>query len=88
MRFQQVGVDEGVVNGGVNMRLVVFMRFWGSAVSRQNAEAVWIIDGDFMIELILLLLPVWQEKQLWSFYFLTAINGEQCEITLATSKEK
>lgn len=59
---QQVRVDQRVLNGGVLMGIVVFVCFWEAVVSWQEAGAVWIVDGHLMIQL-LLLLPVWEEKQ-------------------------
>lgn len=59
---QQVRVDQRVLDGGVHMGLVVFPRFREPVLSRQEAGAVWIVDGHLMIQL-LLLLPVWQKMR-------------------------
>lgn len=43
------------------MGLVVLTCFGEAVVCWQEAGAVWIVDGHFRIQL--LLLPVWQERQ-------------------------
>lgn len=67
--FQQVCVDECVVDGGVHVSVIVFVCFRGSVVSWQEVDAIWIIDRDFVIELLLLLLllPIWQKRRLELF---------------------
>lgn len=57
---QQVGVNQRVLDGGVHV-IVVFTRFWEAIVSRQEAGAVWIVDGHLMTQ-FLLFLPVEVEK--------------------------
>lgn len=57
---QQVGVDQRVLDGGVHV-ILVFTCFWEAVASRQEAGAVWIVDGHLMTQ-FLLFLPVEVEK--------------------------
>lgn len=53
---QQVGVDQRVLDGGVHV-IVVISRCREAVLTRQEAGAVWIVDGHLIIQ-FLLFLPV------------------------------
>lgn len=59
---QQVCVDKRVLNRGVLVFIRVFTCFWETVLSWQENGAVWIVDGNLMTQL-LLLLPVWKERR-------------------------
>lgn len=79
--FQQVCVDECVVDGGVHVSVIVFVCFRGSVVSWQEVDAIWIIDRDFVIELLLLLLPIWQKRR--SEFFKIKFTDKLCSLSIS-----
>ena len=59
---QQVCVDKRVLNRGVLVFIVVLACFWETVLSRQEDGAVWIVDGNLLTQL-LLLLPVRKDRR-------------------------